>query len=122
MADVLRRRQVEALAAELADPTALLVRWFEQNNADWAKPPSDETVNTLAARFAQYRPTDERTVEHEALEVLRAFLSTFPDASQKQMLLATLASGMHHAQRPRHAAKAQALLDGHTVPSQAADG
>lgn len=114
--DVLRRQKTEALAVELADPGALLVRWIERDNADWSQLPTfADKVNTIAEMFAQHRPEDERTVEHEAVEVLREFLTSFPDHSQKQMLYTLLAAGMDTAQRPQHAAKALALLNGHAV-------
>ncbi|MFF3380411.1 hypothetical protein ACFYXF_46595 [Streptomyces sp. NPDC002680] len=65
--------------------------------------------------FAQHRPEAERTVEHEAVEDLREFLSSFPDPSQKRMVYTLLADGMDSARRPHHAAKAQALLNGHAA-------
>ncbi|MFJ4870528.1 hypothetical protein [Streptomyces sp. NPDC088757] len=119
VADVLRRQRTEALAKELTDPAAVLVRWIEQNPADWAKPPSGEAVQSLADTFTRYRPEHEQAVEYEALELLRDFLSTFPDPPQKQMLYTVLASGMRHASRPEHAARATALLNGHTPPAPA---
>ncbi|MET9296867.1 hypothetical protein [Streptomyces sp. NPDC003077] len=117
IADVLRRQKTEALARELAEPAAVLARWIEQEHADWAHPPSKDTVRTVTQSFAQYRPTHERAVEFEALELIRDFLDSFPDLSQKQMLYALLAGGMHHAGRPEHAAKAAALLDGRALPA-----
>ncbi|MGX1760387.1 hypothetical protein ACWIG5_26310 [Streptomyces lydicus] len=116
--DILRRQNTEAVAAELADPAALLVRWLEREDADWSKIPSPEgELTEIAEVFAQYRPEHERTVEHQALEVLREFLTSFPDHAQKRMLYTLLAAGMDGAQRPNHAAKAQALLNGHTPPT-----
>ncbi|MEU2266045.1 hypothetical protein ABZ568_06305 [Streptomyces olindensis] len=116
MTDVLRRQKTEALAAELADRAAVLVRWADQEGIDWAILSAvADGVGKVAEVFARYRPEDERTVEHEAVEVLREFLGSFPEPSQKRMLYTLLAAGMDSAQRPRHAAKAQALLNGHTV-------
>ncbi|MFI9749518.1 hypothetical protein [Streptomyces collinus] len=120
--DVLRRQKTEALAAELADPAALLVRWAEQDGVDLANLSGVvEDVGKVAEAFARYRPEDERTVEHEAVEVLREFLGSFPEPSQKRMLYTLLAAGMDSAQRPQHAAKAQALLNGHTVVDPAGE-
>ncbi|GAA1708432.1 hypothetical protein [Streptomyces yatensis] len=120
--DVLRRQKTEALAAELAHPAALLVRWVEHDGADLAKLSTlVEHAGNVAEVFAQYRPDDERTVEHEAVEVLREFLGSFPDPAQKRMLYTLLAAGMDGAQRPQHAAKAQALLDGHPVADPAGE-
>ncbi len=114
--DVLRRQKTEALAAELADRAAVLVRWADQEGIDWANLSAvADGVGKVAEVFARYRPEDERTVEHEAVEVLREFLGSFPEPSRKRMLYTLLAAGMDSAQRPRHAAKAQALLNGHTV-------
>lgn len=112
--DVLRRQKTEALAAELADPAAVMVRWMEQEGTDWTKPPNADTVTEIAEAFGRYHTDRERTIEHEALEVLRDFLSSFPDPAQKRMLYTLLAAGMHGAQRPQHAAKAEALLNGST--------
>ncbi|MGW2515386.1 hypothetical protein ACWC0A_39725 [Streptomyces scopuliridis] len=117
VADVLRRQQTEALAKELIDPAAILVRWIEQNPTDWAKPPSPENIKPVADAFARYRPEHEQAVEYEALELLRDFLSTFPDLPQKQMLYTVLTAGMRHAKRPEHAAKAAALLNSHALPA-----
>ncbi|OKI02413.1 hypothetical protein A6A06_15340 [Streptomyces sp. CB02923] len=117
VADVLRRQKIEALARELTNPAAVLARWIEQDHADWAQPPCEDAVRTIAQSFAQYRPAHERTAEFEALELIRDFLDSFPDLSQKQMLYALLAGGMHHTNRPEHAAKAAALLDGRTPPA-----
>ncbi|MER7395930.1 hypothetical protein ABT381_10480 [Streptomyces sp. NPDC000151] len=116
-ADILRQQKAKAVAAELADPAALLVRWVERDDADWSKIPSlTGEVKTLAEVFAQYRPEHERTVEYQAVEVLREFLSSFPDHAQKRMLYTLLAAGMEGAQRPHHAAKVQAILNGRALP------
>ncbi|MDO0930784.1 hypothetical protein QQY66_03485 [Streptomyces sp. DG2A-72] len=114
--DMVRRQKTDALAAELADPAALLVRWVEREGVDWSKL-SDlaDNVTRVAEVFAQHRPEDERTVEHGAVEVLREFLTSFPEHAQKRMLYALLAAGMDTTQRPQHAAKALALLNGHAV-------
>ncbi|WP_327156377.1 hypothetical protein [Streptomyces tubercidicus] len=117
--DILRRQKTEALASELAEPAAVLVRWIEQEQAAWTKPPNDDAVKTVASAFAAYRPERERTIDHEALEVLREFLSSFPDPAQKRMLYTLMAAGMAGAQRPQHAAKAQGLLNGHTPTDSA---
>lgn len=122
VADVLRNQRTEALARELADPAAVLVRWSEQDQADWAKPPSITAIREVAEAFAQYRPEHEQAVEYEALELLRDFLNSFPDLPQKQMLFTVLAAGMRHADRPEHSAKATALLNGHAAPHQDGGG
>ncbi|MDX3486614.1 hypothetical protein [Streptomyces sp. ID05-18] len=122
VADVLRLQRTEALARELADPAAVLVRWAEQDQVDWTKRPSFTDVQAISDAFAQYRPEHEQAVEYEALELLRDFLSSFPDLPQKQMLYTVLASGMRHADRPEHSAKATALLNGHTAPRQDGGG
>ncbi|MGW4139883.1 hypothetical protein ACWELV_24235 [Streptomyces mirabilis] len=122
VADILHRQKTDALIAELADPAALLVRWVDRDGADWSKH-SDVAgnVNSIAQAFAQHRPRDERTVEHAAVEVLREFLASFPDQSQKQMLYTILAAGMDSAQRPQHAAKTQALLNGNVAVAPAGE-
>lgn len=114
--DTLRQQKTDALAAELADPAALLARWIERDNADWSQLArfADE-ANAVAEVFARYCPEDEKSVEHEAVEVLREFLASFPDHTQKRMLYTLLAAGMDSAQRPHHAAKVQALVNGHAA-------
>ncbi|MEL3946537.1 hypothetical protein [Streptomyces sp. LNU-CPARS28] len=112
-ADVLRRQQTESLARELADPAAVLARWIEQQPDVWGSPPDTNAIDKIAAAFAQYRPERERTVEYAALEVIREFLDSFQDPPQKRMVYEVLAAGMRHANRPDHAAKAEALLNGH---------
>ncbi|MFI1769727.1 hypothetical protein ACH41H_48200 [Streptomyces sp. NPDC020800] len=116
--DALRRQKADAVAAELADPAAVLVRWATRDGADWSKLSTavDEATG-IANVFARHRPEREQAIEHEMLEVLREFLSSFPDASQKLMLYAVLAAGMDGAQRPHHAAKARALLERHSPPT-----
>ncbi|MBD0840713.1 hypothetical protein [Streptomyces sp. TRM68416] len=122
MTDILRRQAAEAIAAELADPVALLLRWVERDDADWSKLSTVlGDAHKVAEVFARYRPEHERTVEHQALEVLREFLASFPEPSQKSMLYTLLAAGMASAQRPQHALKAQALLNGHTSSVPAGD-
>lgn len=112
--DILHRQKTNALAAELADPAALLVRWVERDGVDWTKLSAlTDTLHSVAKLFAQHRPEDERTVEHAAVEMLRDFLASFPNPAQKQMLYTLLAAGMDGAQRPQHAAKARSLLNGH---------
>lgn len=112
--DILRRQAAEAVASELADPVALLVRWVERDDADWSKLSTAlADADKVAEVFARYRPEHERTVEHQALEVLREFLASFPAPSQKLMLYTLLAAGMESAQRPQHALKTKALLNGH---------
>ncbi|MFF8536948.1 hypothetical protein ACF07B_34145 [Streptomyces sp. NPDC015532] len=120
--DILRRQKTDALALELADPAALLARWIERDNTDWSQLPrfADE-ANTIAEVFARHRPEDERSVEHEAVEVLREFLASFPDHTQKRMLYTLLAAGMDSAHRPHHAAKAQALVNGHAPAERGAE-
>ncbi|MEV6006607.1 hypothetical protein AB0M29_07360 [Streptomyces sp. NPDC051976] len=123
MTDILRQQKVEAAAAELADPAALLLRWVEREDAQWSKLPSlAEDARALAAVFAQHRPEHERTIEYQAIEVVREFLTSFPDHAQKRMLYTLLAAGMEGAQRPHHAAKAQALLKGHMPPDTPSGG
>lgn len=114
--DILRRQKADALAAELAAPAAVLARWIERDNADWSQLALLlNQVNAVADVFARHRPEDERTVEHEAVEVLREFLASFPDHVQRRMLYTLLAAGMDSAQRPHHAAKARALANGHAA-------
>ncbi|MFF4502701.1 hypothetical protein [Streptomyces sp. NPDC001401] len=122
MTDILRRQAAEAIASELADPVALLVRWVERDDADWSKLSTVlGEADKMAEVFARYRPEHERTVEHQALEVLREFLASFPEPSQKRMLYTLLAAGMENAQRPQHALKAQALLNGNAPSVLAGD-
>ncbi|MEU9859109.1 hypothetical protein [Streptomyces sp. NPDC047974] len=118
VADALRRQQTDALASELTEPAALLARWIEQGHTDWAGRPSTNTLEELAKTFARYRPEHERSVDHEALEVVREFLSSFPNLPEKQMLYTILASGMRHAGRPDHAAKTESLLGSHAPPTR----
>ncbi|MFG3247816.1 hypothetical protein [Streptomyces sp. NPDC048187] len=118
--DILRRQTSEAVAAELAQPAALLARWVERDDADWSQISTVVgDVAKVAEVFAEYRPEHERTIEHQALEVLREFLSSFPDPSQKRMLYTLLAAGMENAQRPHHAVKAQTLLNSHATHDSA---
>jgi hypothetical protein len=120
VADILRRQKVDAVTAELADPAALLVRWAEGEGGDWAT--ADTVIpqaTKLAQVFANYQPEHGRSLEYEALEVLREFLASFPDQAQKLMLYTLLAAGMNGAQRPHHAAKVQALLNGHAASDTA---
>jgi hypothetical protein len=113
--DILRRQAAEAVASELADPVALLVRRVDRDNTDWSKLSAVlDDADKVAEVFARYRPEHERTVEHQALEVLREFLASFPEPSQKLMLYTLLAAGMESAQRPQHALNTQALLNGLT--------
>ncbi|MFE2102178.1 hypothetical protein [Streptomyces sp. NPDC059468] len=111
--DILRRQTAEAMAGELADPAALLVRWIEQQPDSWDDFPKPERLEEIAAAFAQHRPEQERSVEYEALEVIREFLDSFQDPPQKRMVFEVLAAGMRHAKRPEHAARAEGLLNGH---------
>ncbi|MEU5092839.1 hypothetical protein [Streptomyces sp. NPDC021356] len=117
--DILRRQTTEAMAEELAHPAALLVRWIEQQPDHWAALPEPETLDKIAAAFAQYLPQHERTVEYAALEVIREFLDSFQDPPQKRMVYEVLAAGMRHAKRPDHAARAEALLNGNGHPHTA---
>ncbi|MFH9075651.1 hypothetical protein [Streptomyces alboflavus] len=122
VADALRQQMTQALAEELADPAAVLARWFERGGTDWNELPDTARVQDIAEIFAGYRPTHEQGTEHQVLELLREFLSSFPEPAQKRMLYAYLAAGMRGADRPQHAAKAQALLNGHTSPSHPLPG
>lgn len=110
--DALRHQQTESLARELADPAAVLTRWIDQHPDRWGSPPNTKAIEEIAAVFAQYRPKHVRTVEHAALEIVREFLDSFQDPPQKRMIYEVLAAGMRHANRPDHAAKAEALLNG----------
>ncbi|MFB7830101.1 hypothetical protein [Streptomyces sp. NPDC056056] len=122
IADTLRRQRTDALARELSDPAAVLVRWLEKDVADWRDPLPVETAGTIAETLESHRLPYERTVDHQALEVLRDFLGSFQDVPQKQMLYTLLAAGMHHANRPEHAAQASALLNGHSPPRRDGKG
>lgn len=114
VADSLRRQETDATAAELADPAALLVRWVEGGHIDWtAADTVIPEVSRIADAFARPRREHERSVEFEALAVLREFLTSFPEISQKRMLYTLLAAGMNSAERPQHAAKVHSLLNGH---------
>lgn len=118
--DALRRQQTEAMAKELADPAAVLVRWIEQQPDGWKDLPAPDVVGKIATAFAQYRPQHERAIEYAALEVIREFLDSFQDPPQKRAIYEVLAAGMRHAQRPEHAAKTEALLDGHAMAADLA--
>lgn len=119
--DALRRQKTEALAAHLIDPAAVLVQWLDRDGADWQHLPDQDHLEDIAGRFAQFRPERERSPEHQLLEILREFLASFPESSQKRALYALLAAGMHRADRPQIATKVQALLNGHTAPTDSAD-
>ncbi|MFI1830224.1 hypothetical protein ACH41E_27875 [Streptomyces sp. NPDC020412] len=112
-ADAVRRQQTGSLARELADPAAVLTRWFDQHPDHWGSPPETKVIERIAAVFARYRPEHERTVDHAALELIREFLASFQDPPQKRMVYEVLAAGMRHAHRPDHATRAEALLDEH---------
>lgn len=47
-------------------------------------PGTPRLAASWASSVARYRPEHERTVEHQALEVLREFLASFPEPSQKR--------------------------------------
>ncbi|QKZ18361.1 hypothetical protein [Streptomyces chartreusis] len=121
VADALRQQKTETLASQLADPAAVLAQWLERDGADWQQPPSREHLEDIAGRFAQYRPERERTPEHQLLAMLREFLASFPEPSQKRALYALLAAGMHRADRPQLAAKVETLLNGHASHTDSAD-
>ncbi|MFF9403466.1 hypothetical protein [Streptomyces sp. NPDC014744] len=121
-ADAVRRQQTDSLARELADPAAVLTRWIDQQPDRWGSPPKTEVIEQIAAVFAQYRPERERTVDHAALELIREFLASFQEPPQKRMVYEVLAAGMHHARRPDHAARAEALLDKHEPVSAPTSG
>lgn len=120
-ADAVRRQQTESLARELADPAAVLTRWIDQHPDRWGSPPDTRTIEQIADVFARYRPHRERTVEHATLEVIREFLDSFQDPPQKRMVYEVLAAGMRHANRPNHAAKAEALINGYKPTTAPAD-
>lgn len=120
--DILRAQTAEAMAGELAHPAALLVRWIEQQPDSWDNFPQPESLVEIAAAFAQYRPEHERSVEYEALEVIREFLDSFQDPPQKRMVFEVLAAGMRHAKRPEHAARAEGLLNGRQHDAAPVDG
>ncbi|MEO3842773.1 hypothetical protein [Streptomyces sp. B22F1] len=121
VADVLRRQKTDALAAELADPAAVLAWWLDRHETDWSQFPETERRQDIANAFARYRPEHEHTTEHQLLELLREFLATFAEPSQKRMLYALLAAGMRGVDRPQQAAKAQDLLNGHAPPAEPAE-
>ncbi|WP_147483994.1 hypothetical protein [Streptomyces albidoflavus] len=118
--EALSLQKVHALTQQMAEPAAVLARWLEHQNGLPAAPPGEEEVQEIADAFARYRPHGERAVEHRALDLLRDFLSSFPDQPQKQMLYTVLAQGMHHAGRPGHAAAARTLLDSLQPPVRTA--
>ncbi|WP_089102795.1 hypothetical protein [Streptomyces hyaluromycini] len=114
MTDILRKQKTDALAVELTEPAALLVRWIERESADWSQLPTFATnLDTLAEVFAKHRPEDQRTVEHEAVEVLWDFLSSFPDHStprrHKPCSTATVPGprGVSHEESSRHSYRAR---------------
>jgi hypothetical protein len=120
--DLLRRQTTEAMAEELTHPASLLLRWLEQQPDDWENLPSPETLRKITEAFSQYRSEAERSVEYAALEVIREFLESFQDPPQRRMVYEVLAASMRHANRPGHAAKAEALVNGHSGPSASENG
>ncbi|MGA5008006.1 hypothetical protein ACPCDX_23810 [Streptomyces koyangensis] len=108
--EALRLQEVHALAQHMADPAAVLTRWLEDQQGLPDTLPGEKEVQNITDAFARCRPHGERAVEHHALDLIRDFLSSFPDQPQKHMLYTILAQGMRHAGRPHHAATAAALL------------
>jgi hypothetical protein len=119
--DALRRQRMHALATDLSDPAAALTWWLDQKGADWNTLPTAETLDRVAGLISQYRHTRDQPLEYQLLEMLRSFLSSFPDDPQKQLLIAMMARGMRAADRPLHAAPVEALLNGHTPTAPAHD-
>ncbi|MFI6940366.1 hypothetical protein ACIBI4_13920 [Streptomyces sp. NPDC050418] len=113
VADRLRRQKTDAMAQELADPAAVLVRWLEQQADTWSDLPDAEKLSNIAAAFAEHRTDRERTIEYATLEVIRDFLDSFQDPPQRRMVYEVLAAGMRHAKRPDHADRTEALLNTH---------
>ncbi|MEU3047306.1 hypothetical protein AW27_015285 [Streptomyces sp. PCS3-D2] len=120
--DALRRQRTHAMAKELTEPAAVLVRWIEQQPDGWSSPPERKVIDEIAAAFTQYRPDHERAIEYAALEVIREFLDSFQDPPQRRAIYEVLAAGMRHAKRPDHAARTEALIGGHPLSTDPASG
>ncbi|WP_407838748.1 hypothetical protein ACE1OC_24000 [Streptomyces sp. DSM 116496] len=117
IADELRRQRAEALAVRLSQPATLLAHWLEEKDSDWTNAPRPEDTAKMAQRLAEHRPVEHLGVEYALVDVVRQFLSTFPEPSQKVMIHAILAGGMRALDRHDHADRVEALA-GSLEPAQ----
>ncbi|MFC4329643.1 hypothetical protein ACFPC0_17930 [Streptomyces andamanensis] len=109
IADELRRQRTEALAVHLSQPATLLAHWLEEKDSDWTKVPTVTVTEELAQRLAEHRPVEHLGAEYALVDVVRQFLSTFPEPSQKMMIHSILAGGMRALGRHDHADRVEAL-------------
>ncbi|MFJ7963029.1 hypothetical protein [Streptomyces sp. NPDC096324] len=106
---------LELLPDDRAAVAALLAAQRRQSVSDILRQQKTDALAAELTHLIRHRPENERSVEYEAVEVLREFLASFPDHTQKRMLYTLMAAGMDSAQRPHHSAKAQALVNGHAA-------
>lgn len=109
-------RRIRSFATELAQPAQFLAWWLSQPGALDRTVPADLQISAFTNMLKTYPHHHDEPTEYQVLELLRTFVASFPEASQKHLLLSVMAGSMRTAQRPHLADLVEELLSNHTNP------
>lgn len=103
-------RRIAAIRKVFSDPGSLLAWWLEQRPQDAKALPKSEDFKSVAALFAAFPDERGGRTEGQLLDLLRAFVSGFPELHQKRMLVTLMAGAFRRAGQDHLAEQAERLM------------
>ncbi|MER6574527.1 hypothetical protein [Nonomuraea sp. NPDC001023] len=125
--DTVEAQRAEHLRRILSDPATAVPWWLDpQTKALSATLSADQLMNVLSSltevtsAIRKLVPLTDVPVEYQLLELLRGFVSSFPQDHQKRMLMTLMALGFDKAGRPNMAASIEHLMAAQYPPQTSA--
>lgn len=103
-----------AIRKHFTDPAFALSWWLSNTREATNNIPSTADLQTISERLAKYPEITDISIEYQLLDLLRAFISEFPEQHQKQALLTLVSSGFQRAGADELAKQAQSLVSEET--------
>ncbi|MET8336963.1 hypothetical protein [Streptosporangium canum] len=110
-------QRAEHLRRILSDPATAVPWWLGSQTKPLTAPSVDQLKNAVTSlaevskAFRQLAPPIDSATESNLLELLRIFVSSFPQEHQKRMLMTLMALGFDKAGRPHLATSVEQLME-----------
>ncbi|MDX3108780.1 hypothetical protein [Nonomuraea angiospora] len=116
--DTVEAQRAEHLRRILSDPATAVPWWLDPQTKALNAAPSADQLKTVLTSLAEatstihkLTPLPDVPVEYQLLELLRSFVTSFPQDHQKRMLMTLMALGFDKAGRPNMAASIEQLME-----------
>lgn len=107
--DEIENQRIAAMHKIFADPGSLLTWWLDRRAQDSKVLPKPEDLKAIAALFTAFPSDVSGRMDRQLLDLLRSFVSSFPELHQKRMLITLMAAAFRRAGQGYLAEQAERL-------------